>query len=83
MEATAASIAGLHQAAADVERPAELGELEITITPPGRVDGDAVKRYEDLGVSRLALLPGRLDSSGSAADDAVRFVEETAGRLGL
>lgn len=83
VEATAASIAGLQQAAADVERPTELGELEITITPPRRVDGDAVKRYEELGVSRLALLPGRLDSSGSAADDAVRFVEETAGMLGL
>ena len=83
VEAAAASVAGLQQAAAAVERPAELGELEITVTPPGRVDRDMLKRYEDLGVSRLALLPGRLDSSGSAGDGAVRFVEETARRLGL
>ena len=83
VEAAAVSVEGLKQAAAAMQRPASLGELEITVTPPGPVDGDTLKRYEDLGVSRLALLPERLDSSGAAGDGAVRFVEETARRLGL
>ena len=79
VEAAAASIAGLEEAAAVEERPASLGGLEITVTPPGPVDADAVKRYEDLGVSRLALLPGRL----ADAESAVRFIERTARQFGL
>ena len=79
VEAAAASIAGIEEAAAVKARPEGLGELEVTVTPPGPVDGDTVKRYEDLGVSRLALLPGRL----RAGDDAVRFVEEAARQFGL
>lgn len=39
------------------ERPAHLGSLEITVTPRGRLDGDVIKRYEELGVERLVLLP--------------------------
>ena len=79
VEAAAASIAGLKEAAANEARPASLGELEITVTPPGPVDADAVKRYADLGVSRLTLLPGRLREG----DDAVRFIEETARQFDL
>ena len=79
VEAAAASIAGLEEAAAAEARPEGLGELEITVTPPGPVDADAVKRYEDLGVSRLALLPGRLRDG----DDAVRFIDRTAQQLSL
>ena len=79
VEAAAASIAGLEQAAATEVRPQSLGELEITVTPPGPVDADTVKRYQDLGVSRLALLPGRLREG----DDAVRFVEEAARQFNL
>ena len=46
-----------------VERPAELGELEITITPQrARSTLDLARRYADLGVHRLALLPRDLDS---------------------
>lgn len=40
---------------------------------------DAVKCYEDLGVSRLALLPGRLPD----AESAVRFIERTARQFSL
>lgn len=79
VEAAAASIAGLKEAAAAEARPQGLGELEITVTPPGPVDADAVKRYEDLGVSRLALLPGRLPD----AESAVRFIERTARQFSL
>lgn len=38
-------------------RPAELGPLEITITPSGPLDNGVVAQYEDLGVDRLVLLP--------------------------
>jgi probable F420-dependent oxidoreductase len=39
-----------------VTRPAELGPLEITITPPPGLRPDDVARYGDLGVHRLVLL---------------------------
>ena len=40
----------------EVARPAALGRLEITITPPPSVQPDDVARYAELGVDRLALL---------------------------
>jgi probable F420-dependent oxidoreductase len=39
------------------DRPADLGPLEITITPTGQLDRSIVEHYEDLGVDRLVLLP--------------------------
>jgi probable F420-dependent oxidoreductase len=39
-----------------ITRPAELGPLEITITPPPGLRPDDVERYADLGVHRLVLL---------------------------
>jgi len=39
-----------------VARPAELGPLEITITPPPGLRPEDVARYADLGVHRLVLL---------------------------
>lgn len=54
---TAACIEGLRTAAERYERPAALGELEITVTPAGRTDVDAVARFSALGVHRLVLLP--------------------------
>jgi len=56
--AAAKCLAGLREAAQRVERPAALGPLEITVTPPpGVPDRDALARYADLGVQRLVLLP--------------------------
>ncbi|MDP6566981.1 MAG: TIGR03619 family F420-dependent LLM class oxidoreductase [Alphaproteobacteria bacterium] len=80
LEAAAGSIAGLAAAAKETERPAALGPLSISISPKGGVDGDTVKRFEDLGVERLILLPkGR----GGPTERAVQFVEETAEKLSL
>jgi probable F420-dependent oxidoreductase len=56
VEATAKALAVLAAAHKDCDRPAELGDLEITITPPPKVSSDDVKRYRDLGVDRLVLL---------------------------
>lgn len=87
LETTAASIAGLKQAAEECQRPTELGELEITITPPGPVDLDTVKRYEDLGVTRLVLLRGFEDMaaapSGSGVAEMLQHMEQTAIALQL
>jgi probable F420-dependent oxidoreductase len=70
----------LDRLAGEVDRPTDLGELEITITPPpGPVDADTVRRYEDLGVDRLVLVH---DWSGmSGGPDAARrgkFLDEMA-----
>ena len=79
LEATAAAIAGLEEAAKSTERRAGLSRLEISITPPGPVDADTAKRYEDLGVDRLILMRGFGDMSGgggNAVDGIVSFLED-------
>jgi len=80
--ATKKMIDGLREVAKRVERPASLGKLEISVTPPGPVDADAAKRFEDLGVDRLVLMRGFQDMAGkreqSAEDAVIRFLEEMA-----
>lgn len=61
---TAEALARLRETAAGCDRPAGLGELEITITPPGPVDLQTAQRYADLGVHRLVLQPGAEDGAG-------------------
>ena len=39
------------------ERPAELGPLEVTMTPVGTFDASTLHQYEELGIHRLVLLP--------------------------
>ena len=80
VEATSESLAGLKIASADVERPTELGKLSFSITPKGAVDADTVKRFEDLGVERLILLPRGARGQTELME---RFIEETATQLGL
>jgi probable F420-dependent oxidoreductase len=75
-DATRADLAGLAAAAREAGRPAALGTLEITITPPPRTDLDLALRYRDLGVDRLALLPHARDEAS-----LLRWVEETAESL--
>ena len=81
LAATEASLGSLKEAAKEIERPVELGDLEISITPPGAVDADTVKRFEDLGVHRLILMRGMGDmvgdGGGSARDDVLSFIEST------
>lgn len=73
-DAVATCIAGLERAAAELDRPAELGELELTVTPPpGPVDADTVDRYRQLGVARLVML-----SRAGDVESIIRFVTETA-----
>jgi len=70
-DATARCLAGLAEAAKRVERPAALGRLELTVTPPpGLPDADTVSRYSELGVERLVLLP-----LVRSADELVAFLQ--------
>ncbi len=63
VEATEGCVAGLREALGRYERPAELGELEISITPSVELDADSVRRFEDAGTHRLMpiCLPGSED----------------------
>jgi len=71
----------------EVERPAHLGPLEITVTPPGPVDAEAVAQFEALGVHRLVLLRDFADMAGSPDVDKrgqfLRHMEDTAKSLGI
>lgn len=71
LEATKRSLGWIHSYIANGERPAELGEIEISVTPPLPVTEDVVRQYEELGVHRL--IPW-FDST--TLDDALRFVDE-------
>ena len=74
---SAGCIEGLREAAGKVERPATLGRLEVTITPPaGLPDADTARLYADLGVDRLILLP-----TATRRDDLLRYVDEAARTL--
>jgi len=87
LDATAAALRALDEVARKVDRPADLGRLEISVTPPGPVDAETARRYEDLGVDRLILMRSIRDM-GPRSDDETRntvlaFVEETASELKL
>jgi len=76
----------LRQLAVECERPAELGRLELTVTPAGPLDAAAVDEYADLGVDRLVLLP-QPDASGSQrhvpvpADRILRNIDTVARQI--
>ncbi|MGH9027890.1 MAG: TIGR03619 family F420-dependent LLM class oxidoreductase [Acidimicrobiia bacterium] len=56
-EHAGAEVAALAATATRVERPAALGELEISITPPGRLTPEAAAAYAEAGVDRLVTAP--------------------------
>ncbi len=50
-------VAGLRAAADAVERPAELGDLELTVTPRGGMTREKAEAFAALGVDRLVPYP--------------------------
>jgi probable F420-dependent oxidoreductase len=72
---TAAAIAALREAGEHERRPAELGDLEITITPPDHFDVDMARRYAEVGVHRLVLQPPT--SAGNAIDHLIDQAADT------
>jgi probable F420-dependent oxidoreductase len=80
-EQTATALGDLRRALDEHPRPAHLGPLEISVTPPPSValDDAALTAYADLGVTRLIALPPR--AGRDDADAQVRFVEELGARI--
>jgi probable F420-dependent oxidoreductase len=68
-EDAARCLADLREAAKDVERPAELGELEITVTPRGRLTSALVADFAALGVHRLVPMPPPTEEGAKATID--------------
>ena len=65
-------------------RPAELGRLELTVTPTGPFDRSVVERYRELGVDRLVLLPNLGVDSGRRhapvePEEILRAIDTVAG----
>jgi probable F420-dependent oxidoreductase len=71
-EATAGQLEGLRTSLAAAGRDAS--ELEITVTPKGRIDAETVAAYGQLGVDRLVLVP----RNGSTLEGVEAFVRDHA-----
>jgi probable F420-dependent oxidoreductase len=78
---TQKSVSALQDAAKKVSRPAELGRLEVSVTPPGYDVPDQATRdaYAAAGVDRLIIRP-RPDMDVATLQ---RFMAETGRALGL
>ena len=71
IEATARSIEWIHGYISNGVRPGELGDIEISVTPPMRLTPDVVDRYGEIGVHRLIPV-----SNATTLDDVLRFVDK-------
>jgi probable F420-dependent oxidoreductase len=86
-EHTKKHVESLRRAADQYGRPAELGELEISVTPVGTFDERGVEAYAAAGVDRLVLLP-RLDASHAERhspvplDELLRNIERVRRAVG-
>jgi probable F420-dependent oxidoreductase len=77
---TGQALRALAEAARGEQRPAGLGELEITLTPPGPPDLDTARRYADAGVDRLIIELEGIDDN--EVDDVITSVgENLVGRV--
>jgi probable F420-dependent oxidoreductase len=71
-------IAELRRAADEVERPAELGDLEISVTPRRRLDAATLDAFDRAGVHRL--VPNLIVAS--TPEDAEERMRSAAALLG-
>jgi probable F420-dependent oxidoreductase len=67
-EATVSCLTGLKEAAAAVDRPAELGPLEISVTPRSRLDQASLEAFSAAGVDRLVLNTAGAHTPDDVAD---------------
>lgn len=73
-DGTAQCLASLREAGKHTERPEALGALEITVTPRLPLDRETLRRFEDLGVHRVAAI-----LRGRTHDELRAFVDDLAG----
>ncbi len=71
LEATKQCLGWIEEHIASGERPPDLDELEISVTPPLPITKDVVRRYEHVGAHRL--IPY---FAAKTIDDALRFSDE-------
>ena len=76
-EDAAVCIEGLRTAASQVDRPSHLGELEITVTPRGRLTRDRAAAWADLGVDRVVVYP----VGASGADEVLATIDASAAAI--
>jgi hypothetical protein len=68
---------GLRAASVRTGDASAFERLELSVTPPaGLPDSDTVKRYADLGIDRLILLP-----AAATRDDLLRYVDSASSLL--
>lgn len=72
-----AALQSIAAASARYERPAELGEIELTVTPSSVLDRDAVAQFEELGVDRC-IVGFRAYGYDPTPDGYLRWVETVA-----
>ena len=77
-EQTADCLDGLRVAADEVERPSEIGRLEISVTPRGRLTSERAEAFAQLGVDRLVVSPR---SPADSADETITTALEAVARL--
>ena len=57
-------------------RPSELGDLEISVTPPIPISKEVIRQYEDIGVHRL--IPWL---NAPTLDDTLQYLDELGALL--
>ena len=77
LEGTARALQGLREAAERYRRPAELGQMEISVTPRGPVNRQTAEQFAALGVHRLILAP----PPHASASELEAFVENVGTTL--
>jgi probable F420-dependent oxidoreductase len=72
LDQTAEQVESLRRRLGDAGR--DISELELSVSPRGRIDSDAVEAYGRLGIDRLVLVP----RFGASLDQVEQFVREHA-----
>jgi probable F420-dependent oxidoreductase len=73
-EETSIAVSGLRQAADQVERPSELGPLELSVTPRRQLSPEVVAEFADTGVTRLVPMP----APTAGRDDIMALIDTAA-----
>jgi probable F420-dependent oxidoreductase len=78
VDGTEACLTALREAQNKYGRPPELGPLEISITPRGRVDKEKARRFAELGVHRL-IVSRLVETEDDLIDFVRRFGDDVIG----